>query len=169
MANRQAIEAAFRAADRRLDRLAPLIATYESDRLLDDSGKWNLRDCLCHVAASARVSGMAQRALDRLEGKAPPPAAPGGPTVDERNQQQIEARAGKSVEDLVAEAKQGHAVAWEDVRAMTDATLDTKVPDMQPGRPAASVGGLVLRMLEYHEGGQMDRIENALRVRTRWV
>jgi hypothetical protein len=103
MANRQALEAAFQAADRRLDRLAPLMATYEADRLLDDGGKWTIRDCLCHVASSARVSGMAQRALDRLEGKAPPPPAPGGPTVDERNQQQIEARAGKSVDDLIAE------------------------------------------------------------------
>ena len=30
-------------------------------------------------------------------------------------------------------------------------------------------GGMTLRMLEYHEGGQLDRIENALRARTRWL
>ncbi len=168
MANRQALEQAFQAADRRLDRLAPLMATYPDDRLLDDGGKWTIRDCLCHVAATARVSGMAQRALDRLNGTAAA-AAPGGPSIDERNQQQITDRAGKSVADLVAEVKAGHAAAWEDVKAMTDATLDTKVPDIQPNRPMLSVGGLVLRHLEYHDGGQMDRIENALRARTRWI
>ncbi len=161
MASRQALEQAFQAADRRLDRLAPLMASYESDRLLDDGGKWTIRDCLCHVAASAKVSAAGQRALDRLAGNVPPPPAPGGPSVDERNQQQIEARAGKSVAELVAETKQAHAAAWEEIRAMTDAMLDTQVPP--------SVGGLILRFLEYHEGGQVDRIENALKVRTRWV
>lgn len=170
MANRQALEQAFQAADRRLDRLAPLMASYADDRLLDDGGKWTIRDCLCHVAATARVSGMAQRALDRLTATTPPPApAPGGPSIDERNQQQITDRADKSVADLVAEAKAGHAAAWEDVKAMTDANLDTKVADMQPNRPMLSAGGLILRHLEYHDGGQMDRIENALRVRTRWI
>ena len=89
--------------------------------------------------------------------------------MDERNAQQVEERKGKSIAELIEEAKQAHAAAWEDVRGMNDASLDTKVPDMQPGRPATSVGGIILRMLEYHEGGQVDRIENALRVRTRWV
>lgn len=168
MANRQALEAAFQAADRRLERLGPLMSTYQDDRLLDDGGRWTIRDCLCHVAATANVAGAGQRALDRLEGRAPTPV-PGAPGIDERNQQQIEARAGKSVQDLLAEAKEAHRVAWETVRGMTDAVLDTKVPDMQPNRPAASVGGTILRFLEYHEGGQLDRIENALRVRTRWI
>ncbi|MFN8639121.1 MAG: hypothetical protein U0360_06605 [Dehalococcoidia bacterium] len=68
------------------------------------------------------------------------------------------------MQDLLAEAKEAHRVAWETVRGMTDAVLDTKVPDMQPDRPAASVGGDPAPA-EYHEGGQLDRIENALRVR----
>jgi hypothetical protein len=168
MANRQALEAAFQAADRRLDRLAPLMATYEADRLLDDGGKWTIRDCLCHVAAAANVAAAGERGLARLEGRAPAPV-PGAPGIDEWNQQQIEARAGKSVAALIEEAKQAHATAWETIRGMADSVLDTKVPDMQPGRPAASVGGTILRFLEYHEGGQVDRIENALRVRTRWI
>ncbi len=168
MANRQAIEGALRQADARLDRLRPLMETYERDALLDDGGKWCVRDCLSHVAASARVSMAGQRALQRLQGQASPPA-PGGPSVDERNAQQVAERNGKSVTALVDEAKQAHAAAWDDIRKLSDTDLDTKVPDMQPGRPAASVGGIILRMLEYHEGGQMDRIENALRVRTRWV
>jgi hypothetical protein len=169
MANRQAIDAAFQAANARLDRLRPLMETYQNDALLDDGGKWTIRDCLCHVAASARVSGAGQRALQRARGEAPPTPAAGAPSVDERNQQQIEDRRGKSIAELVEEAKQGHASAIDDIRAMDDATLDTKVPDIQPNRPPSSVGGTILRMLEYHEGGQMDRIENALRVRTRWV
>jgi len=174
MANRQALDGAFQAANARLDRLAPLIETYADDRLLDDGGKWTIRDALCHVAASSRVTAAAQRALERL--KAPPAAAPaapvaGGapaPTVDERNQQQIDQRKDLSIAELVAETKAGHATALEELRAMSDAEHDTLVPDMQPTRPQLSAGGLTLRQLEYHEGGQMDRIENALRARTRW-
>jgi len=169
VANRQAIEGAIRNADARLDRLRPLMETYERDMLLDDGGKWSVRDCLSHVAASARVSAAGQRALARAQGQAPAPPAPGGPTMDERNQQGVTDHAGKSVAELVQEAKDAHAAAWEDIRAMSDADLDTKVPDMLAGRPAASVGGIVLRFLEYHEGDQMTRIENALRLRTRWV
>ncbi len=169
MASRQAIEGAIRAADARLDRMRPLMETYERDMLLDDGGKWTIRDCLSHVAATARIAGAGQRALARVQGQAPTPAAAGGPTMDERNQQGVTDRAGKSVAELVQEAKEAHAASWEEIRKMTDAELDTKVPDMQAGRPAASVGGIVLRFLEYHEGGQMDRIEAALRLRTRWV
>ncbi len=169
MASRQALDAAFRAADARLDRLAPLVETYADDPLLDDGGKWSVRDCLSHVAASARVSAAGQRALQRARGEAPPPPAPGGPTLDERTQQQVEERKAKSVAEIVAEAKQAHATSLTELRAMTDADLDTKAPDAQGGRPAQSVGGVVFRMLEYHEGRQMDRIEDALRLRTRWV
>lgn len=170
MANRQALEGALRAADARLDRLFPLIETYATDPLLDDGGKWSVRDCLSHVAASARVSGAGQRALQRLRGEAPPPPAPGGPTLDERTQQHVTDRAAKTVAEIVQETKEAHAAAWEDIRGMTDADLDTRVPDAAAGgRPAPSVGGLILRSLEYHEGRQLDRIEDALRARTRWV
>ncbi|MCC6236854.1 MAG: DinB family protein [Dehalococcoidia bacterium] len=168
MANRQALEGAFKAADARLERMLPLMTSYADDRLLDDGGKWTVRDCLCHVAASARVSGMGQRALARLEGNAPAPA-PGAPTVDERNQEQIASRATRSVREIVDETREAHAAAWADIVAMTDATLDTKVPDMYPWRPPLSVGGIILRTLENHEGGQLDRIEAALKSRTRWL
>ena len=174
MANRQALDGAFQAANARLDRLAPLIETYADDRLLDDGGKWSIRDALCHIAASSRVSAGAQRALERLN--APPAAAAAAPasgtpapTADERNQQQIEQRKDRSIAELIAETKAGHATALEELRAMSDAELDTKVADMQPTRPQISAGGLTLRNLEYHEGGQLDRIETALRARTRWL
>lgn len=167
VASRQAIEAALRAADARLARLAPLMQTYADDMLLDDGGKWTVADCLAHVAASARVSRAGQRGLRRLS-EPPQPPDPNF-SIDDYTARQVADRAGKSVADLVAETVQGHALALEDLRAMDDATLDTKIPDLQAGRPAQSVGGLILRSLEYHEGGQMDRIESAIRVRTRWA
>jgi hypothetical protein len=169
MATRQELQEAFRAADARLDRLRPLMEQHENDALLDDGGKWSVRDALSHVAATGRVSMAGQRALDRVRGQAPPPApAPGGPSVDERNQQQIADRSGKSVADLIAETKQAHATALEDIAKLDDDALATPVPDLQPTRPGSSVGGAILRMLEYHESGQLDRIEAALRLRTRW-
>lgn len=168
MASRQALDAAFRAADARLDRLAPLIETYANDPLLDDGGKWSVRDCLSHVAASALISAAGRRALQRARGETPPPA-PGGSTLDERTQMQVEERKGKSVAEIVADAKQAHATAMVEIRAMSDAELDTKVPPVQGNGPAQSVGGAMFRMLEYHEARQVDRIEDALRLRTRWV
>ena len=171
MATRQELQEALREADARLDRLQPLMEQYENDALLDDGGKWSVRDALSHVAATGRVSMAGQRALDRVRGQTPP--APqgggGGPTVDERNQQQIADRSGKSIAELIAETKQAHATAIEDIAKLDDEALATPVPDMQPTRPGSSVGGVMLRMLEYHEGGQMDRIESALRLRTRWT
>lgn len=169
MAARQAIEAAFRAADARLDSLQALMQTYEHDRLLDDGGKWSVRDCLAHVAATARVSTFGQRAFERVIRTTPAPApTPGGPTIDDRTAQQVAERADKSIAELIAEAKQAHVDALREIAAMPDATLDTTIPPAQPGGPTTTVGGTVLRMLEYHEGGQVDRIENALRARTRW-
>jgi len=142
--------------------------TYADDRLLDDGGKWSVRDCLSHVASSSRVSGAGQRALERLSGRASAPTS-GAPSIDERNAQQVAERTGKSIAELIAEIKENHRLAQVDIAAMDDAALDQKIPATLPNGPATSVGGVILRMLEYHEGGQMDRIENALRARTRWV
>ncbi|MSQ30731.1 MAG: hypothetical protein EXR64_01710 [Dehalococcoidia bacterium] len=173
MSSRQAIEAALAAADARLDALKARMETYADDKLLDDGGKWSVRDCLCHVAGSSKVSAAGTRALARLNPPAAPAAAPAGAapamSVDERNQAAIAERAGKSIADLIAEAKAGHAASLVDLKGWDDATLEKKVPDMQPNRPAQSVGGNILRSLEYHEGGQMDRIEGAINVRTRWT
>ena len=171
MAARQAMESAFKAADTRLDRLAPLIEAYGDDRLLDDDGKWSVRDALAHVALSALVSTFGQRALARArrEASAPAPAAPGAPSMDDRNRPAIDAIANKSITDLVTQAKQEHADSWEDIRAMSDTDIDTKVPPMQAGGMTQSVGGIILRTLEYHEAGQMERIEAALKMHTRWV
>lgn len=172
MATRQELEAAVREADARLDRLQPLMEQYERDALLDDGGKWSVRDCLSHVAASARISMAARRALDSVSG-APRPAASApstpAPSVDERTAQQVAERSDKSIADLIAEAKQAHVAALEDLAAMSDEDLATPIPPPAPDRPGTSVGGAALRMLEFHEGGQMDRIENALRLRTRWT
>ena len=173
MATRQELEAAIREADARLDRLQPLMEQYERDALLDDGGKWSVRDCLSHVAASARISMAARRALDSVSG-APRPAAPAAspatpaPSVDERTAQQVAERKEKSIAELIAETKQAHAGALQDLAAMSEADLATPIPAPAPDRPGTSVGGAALRMLEFHEGGQMDRIENALKLRTRW-
>lgn len=168
MTTRQELQEAITAADARLDRLQALMEQYQHDALLDDGGKWSVRDCLSHVAASARVSMAGRRALDSARGEARPAAA-GGPSIDERTAQQVTERKDKSIADLIAETKQAHAAALQDLAAMTDADLATAVPAPAPDRPGSSVAGATLRMLEFHEGGQVDRIENALRLRSRWT
>ena len=167
MATRQELQAAITAADGRLDRLQPLMEQYQNDVLLDDGGKWSVRDCLSHIAASARVSMAGRRALDSVRGESRPAVA-GGPTIDERTAQQVAERRDKSIADLIVETKQAHAAALEDLAAMSDSDLATAVPAPAPDRPGTSVAGAALRMLEFYEGGQVDRIENALRLRTRW-
>ena len=170
MVSRATIETALAAADARLIALQPLMETYAAERLLDDQGRWSVRDCLCHVAQGSRVSWGARRALWRLDPTSAPAAASvPGPSIDERNQLEIEKRTGLSVAELVQEAVIGHRKALDDLRGWDDATLDLSVPDTQVTRPAQSVGGNFLRFLEYHEGGQVDRIEAAINVRTRWA
>lgn len=169
MASHQSIENAIKESEARLQRLLPMIESHQDTPLLDDGGKWTVRGALSHIAASGRVTGMAQRALDRAAGKAPPPAASGGPSMDERNQQQIDERKSKSIAEIFEETKKAHAQALEDLKAMNDATLFTKVPGMGPNAPQVSTGGIVLRQVEFHEGGQIDRIEYAIKSKTRWL
>ncbi len=168
MPTRTEIEAAIRQADARLDALQPLVQQYEHDALLDDGGKWSVRDCLSHVAASARVGAAGRRALDRLDAPPAPASAPPPLNIDEVTQQQVEERKQRSVAELVAEAKAAHAASLEDLAGIDDAALQRKVPAARPGGPELSIGGTILRSLEYHEAGQIDRIEAALRARTRW-
>ena len=159
MTVKEEIESALKAADERLDALTDSMSARQDARLVDDDGKWSVRDCLSHVAATARVSGGAMRALSRARGEgepAPAPTSTPAPSVDERNQMQIEERASKSVEELVAEIKAGHALAWSDVQALDEEALGTDVQGV-------TVGAMVLRSLQGHEGGQVDRIEAALR------
>lgn len=172
MTSRQDIEAALKAADARLDALKAQIETYADDKLLDDGGKWSVRDCLSHVAAASNIGAAGQRALARLNPPAPAaPAAGAAPamSIDERNQAATADRASKSVADLIAEAKAGHTASLEALKGWDDGALAQQIPDAAPGRPAQSLAGNILRFLEYHEGGQMDRIEAALHVRGRWA
>ena len=170
MASRQSIEDAIKASEARLQRLLPMMESYENLPLLDDGGKWSVRGALSHIAASAHVTVGAQRALDRAAGKAPPPA-PSGPQMsgDERNEQQIKDRMHKSIAEIVEETKQGHAKALEDVKGMNDMVLGTKVAGMGANAPRVSASGLIMRQIEYHEGGQIDRIEYAIKSKTRWL
>ncbi|MBM3946327.1 MAG: DinB family protein [SAR202 cluster bacterium] len=167
MASRFAIQDAIKESEARLARLVPLMETYADSKLLDDGDKWTVKACLSHIAASARVTAGAQRAIDRAAGKAPP-APPGGMSVDERNEQQVTERRGKSIAELVDETKKAHAQALEDLRAMDDTALGKKVQAFGPNSAEQSVSGVILRTIEYHEGGQMDRIECALKSHTRW-
>jgi len=171
MTSRQDIEAALKAADARLDALKAQMETYATDKLLDDGGKWCVRDCLSHVAAASNVGAAGQRALARLNPPAAAPAAGGAPamSVDERNAQAVEARVSKSVAELIDEAKAGHAASFDALKGWDDAALAQQIPDAAAGRPSQSLAGNILRFLEYHEGGQMDRIEAALNVRGRWA
>lgn len=168
MASRLAIQDALQQSEARMARLLPLIETYASSPLQDDGGKWTIKACLSHIAASGRVTVVGQRALDRASGKVPPPA-PGGMSIDERNEQQVAERRGKSIAELVEETKRNHALALEDLRGMDDVVLGKKVPGFGPNAPEQSVSGVIMRQIEYHEGGQMDRIEYATKLHTRWL
>ncbi len=63
MTTRQQLQEAIVSADARLDRLQPLMEQYQHDALLDDGGKWSVRDCLSHVGAS--IDGGTPRSRQR--------------------------------------------------------------------------------------------------------
>jgi hypothetical protein len=155
--DRAEIAQALRDADERVERLRPAILAHADAPLLD--GEWSVRDCLSHVASRAYVTAIVARMEERLA-----QAAAGQPptlNVDDINRDQVEERAGHTVEALLDEVVANHAKAAEELSDLSDERLERRVPNFR-GPGDSSMAEVVHRNVVGHESGHLDTIEAAI-------
>ncbi|HRC62750.1 MAG: maleylpyruvate isomerase N-terminal domain-containing protein [Dehalococcoidia bacterium] len=154
---RDEIIEAIRAADARLEALAPRIRD-AGDRPLA-SGDWRVRDAMSHVAARGNP---VPRTLARLN-QATDAAGNPQPVRDihEINAEQVRDRTHADVDDLVRETRDGHRQALTDLEDVDDDVLERRlVVAFPPGE--LSVAEFIHLAGPRHEGNHLNDIEAVL-------
>lgn len=154
---RDEIVQAIRAADARLQALAPRIRAAGDTPLA--SGSWRVRDAMSHVAARGNPI---PRTLDRLN-QATDAAGKPHPIRDihEMNAEQVGDRAHASMDDLIRETLDGHRQALADLDELDEDVLERRlVVAFQPGE--LSVAEFVHLAGPRHEATHVNDIEAVL-------
>ncbi|MGE0228142.1 MAG: maleylpyruvate isomerase N-terminal domain-containing protein [Dehalococcoidia bacterium] len=141
--------------DRRLESLR--------ERLVDGgerslaTGEWTVRDALSHLAARANPVA---RSIWRMETALAPGGAPAFDIHDE-NAGQLRDRSGQSTTDLLAEIRNGHRTAINELRAIDEETLARRFPVAFPPHEL-SVLEFIDRAGPQHDNSHVDEVEAAL-------
>lgn len=118
---------------------------------------WNARQILAHIAAMGSVSPVFVSWA-----KNPPPASSGGsggaPDPDAWNAQQVSARDGKSVAELLAEIRAGHQAGIQALESVTDEQLQATVTLLGH---TESAGTLLHVFLVDHSLGHLEDLSRA--------
>ena len=156
MATKSEIRDGINGVEERLQRLLPGIRAHLESPLPE--GTWSIHDALCHMAADANA---VPRWLARFEAldAGRPTRAPGF-NIDDYNQQNIDARKTKTVDEVVTEITDGLHADAAAVASMDDGLLERQVPNFRGEMTAAS------DMLSFttvrHNHLHLDDIERAL-------
>ena len=156
MATKGEIIEGMRGVQERLDSLLPR-ATALLDRPLTE-GTWSVHDALCHMAADANAFPRWQARLVAIETGTS--TRPPGFNLDEFNQQNIDARKGKPVDEVVGEIKDGLAADVEAMKGVDDAVLSKEIPNFRGEMTTA--GAMLLWTTTGHNQVHLDDIEKAL-------
>lgn len=118
---------------------------------------WNARQILAHIAAMGSISPVFVRWAVN-----PPPPTPGngGPDPDAWNAQQVGAREGKALTELLAEIRAGHQAGIEALDGVTDAQLGASQTLL--GHTDTAVNLLHLFLVD-HSLAHLDDLEKAAR------
>ncbi len=156
MATKDELKTGIREVEERLDSLLPGIIE-NLDQPLPE-GTWTVHDALCHMAADASCLPRWQRQVDAaINGTS---ARPPGFNLDEYNQQNIEARKDKPVEEVVQEIRDGLHGDAAAIPGLDDAFLAREVPNFR-GELALASDRLSFTTSR-HNHIHLDDIENAL-------
>jgi hypothetical protein len=156
VAIRSEITEGIHEVEQRFERLLPGIKSNLSKPLPE--GSWTVHDALCHVAADSNAFLRWQRLVDaHAAGNS---ARPPGFNLDEHNQEGIDARKGKAVDDVVAEIRDALRADASAVEATDDAVLQRDLPnfrgELQPGSDRLKF------MTVTHNQIHLDDIEKAI-------
>ena len=157
MATKDEITAGIQEVEDRLDSLLPGIVEHLDQPLPE--GTWSVHDALCHMAADANSLPRWQRQVEAaINGTS---ARPVGFNLDEYNQQNIDARKGKAVDEVVQEIRDGLHSDAAAVPGLDDALLAQEVPNFRGElQPASDRLSFTTRR---HNHIHLDDIENALK------
>lgn len=156
MATKQELTAGIHNVEQRLERLLPGIVAKLEKPL--PQGSWTIHDALCHVAADSNAFARWQLLVQaHAKGTS---SRPPGFNLDEHNQQGIDARRDRAIDDVVAEIRAGLKADAEGVEAVDEATLQRDLPNF---RGELGPGSDRLRfMTATHNQMHLDDIEKAL-------
>ena len=148
--------------DTRVDQMTPRLLANGAARLPE--GAWQVRQVLSHLAARANSMPIAATAAQRMraagdQGK--PALARSGIDIDEMNQEQIDTRQSRSIQELVDEIHTGHQTMLKAIREFDEKTLEERLPALTGGGDM-SFADLVLRAGPGHENHHLDQIEKAM-------
>jgi hypothetical protein len=150
------------AVDARVNQMTPQLLTNGTARLPE--GEWQEGQVLCHLAARANSVPIATTAAQRMRAardQGQSALARSAIDIDEMNQQQIESRQNRSIQELVDEIHAGHQAALQAVREFDPRALEERLPAFTGGGDM-SFADLVLRAGPGHENHHLDQIEKAM-------
>ncbi len=158
MATKDEITTGIQEVEERLDSLLPGIVDHLDQPLPE--GTWTIHDAVCHMAADANCLPRWQRQVEAaINGTS---ARPVGFNLDEYNQQNIDARKGKAVDEVVQEIRDGLHSDAAAVPGLDDALLAREVPNFRGElQPASDRLSFTTRR---HNHMHLDDIENALKL-----
>jgi hypothetical protein len=156
VATKEEITAGIRDVEARLERLLPGILA-NLDQPLPE-GSWTVHDALCHMAADAHSVPRWERMVnDAVTGVS---SRPPGFNLDEHNQQGIDTRKRKPLDEVVQEIRDGLHSDTEIVAGLDEALLVREVRNFRGEMQPAS------ERLKFTTGGHnqmhLDDIENAI-------
>jgi hypothetical protein len=118
--------------------------------------EWTARQTLCHIAARANDVPLVLALAAR---------APGAPfdmaETHAANAKQLADRAGRAVDELLAEARQGYAAARNAVAALDEEELGQNLPEL-PGIGIVTVADMLKIVFNRHAQSHVAAIEQAL-------
>jgi hypothetical protein len=160
LATKEEITAGIQDVETRLERLLPGIVANLDQPL--PQGSWTVHDALCHMAADAhsvpRWQRMVNDAITGVSSRAP------GFNLDDHNQQGIDSRKEKPIDEVAEEIRDGLHSDAAIVVGLDDALLAREVPNFRGELQPAS------ERLKFTTGGHnhmhLDDIENAINAAT---
>ena len=156
MATKTELTTGIHEVEQRFERLLPGIVSNLEKPLPE--GSWTVHDALCHVAADANAFARWQRLVDaHATGVSNRPA---DFNLDEHNQQGIDARKGKVVDNVVAEIRDALRADAAGVEGVDEAVLQRDLPNF---RGELGPGSERLKFMAVtHNQIHLDDIEKAL-------
>jgi hypothetical protein len=164
MATKQELVDALRAFAQRAEEVAAGLSPDDWNKTTYEQG-WSVKQAFCHLAGT---SAAAPFMISLAANPRPPSGGTGGDggtaaafDVDAWNAREVANREGKPIEEILTEVKTGHENSIKAVQAASDELLAKEF--RAPWGLVAPLGDVLLEMVNGHDGGHLDDIEQVLR------